>query len=95
MVVNGALGSPKEVALSFALIVHVTLYFPITIWGAIEWYRQNLSMKQVRAAEIEGNGRFIPPRRRTDAGPPHCSAAAPTGDRWTFFTRSCSASCRG
>jgi uncharacterized membrane protein YbhN (UPF0104 family) len=56
MVVNGALGSPKEVALSFALIVHATLYFPITVWGAIEWYRQNLSMKQVRAAEIEGNG---------------------------------------
>ena len=52
LVVSGALGVPRELALSFAIVVHATLYFPITIWGAIEWWRQHLSLKQVR--EIDG-----------------------------------------
>jgi len=58
IVLNGALGVPKEIALSYAIVVHATLYFPITIWGAIEWWRQNLSLSQVRAieAEAEANG---------------------------------------
>lgn len=64
MVVNGALGAPKETALSFALVVHATLYFPITIWGAIEWWRQNLSLKQVTAAEPDAE-----PSRKLTAAP--------------------------
>lgn len=53
IVLNGALGVPKEIALSYAIVVHATLYFPITIWGASEWWRQNLSLRQVRAIETE------------------------------------------
>lgn len=56
MVVNGALGVQRELALSYAIVVHATLYFPITIWGAIEWWRQNLSLRQVRAIDAEGEG---------------------------------------
>jgi glycosyltransferase 2 family protein len=52
LVVSGALGVPRELAISFAIVVHATLYFPITIWGAFEWWRQHLSLRQVR--EIEG-----------------------------------------
>jgi uncharacterized protein (TIRG00374 family) len=55
MVVNGALGVPKEIAISYAIVVHATLYFPITVWGAVEWWRQNLSLRQVRATEGDGD----------------------------------------
>jgi glycosyltransferase 2 family protein len=53
IVVNGALGVPKEIAISYAIVVHATLYFPITIWGAFEWWRQHLSLGQVREIEAE------------------------------------------
>ena len=55
LVISGALGVPREVALSFAIVVHATLYFPITIWGAIEWWRQHLSLRQVRELDREGD----------------------------------------
>jgi hypothetical protein len=61
MVVNGALGAPKETALSYALVVHATLYFPITVWGAIEWWRQHLSLKQATEAEPEPGARKLAP----------------------------------
>jgi uncharacterized protein (TIRG00374 family) len=56
LVVNGALGVPREIALSYAIVVHATLYFPITIWGAFEWWRQHLSLRQVRSVEDSANG---------------------------------------
>jgi uncharacterized membrane protein YbhN (UPF0104 family) len=67
MVVNGALGAPKEAALSYAFVVHATLYFPITIWGAIEWWRQHLSLKQVTEVEDENGGgpRVSPSAKRS------------------------------
>jgi uncharacterized protein (TIRG00374 family) len=55
LVVSGALGVPRELAISFAIVVHATLYFPITIWGAVEWWRQHLSLRQVREIEGEPN----------------------------------------
>lgn len=63
LVVNGALGVPSELALSYAIVVHATLYFPITIWGAIEWWRQHLSLRQVTAIDSEGNGGAAAPSR--------------------------------
>jgi hypothetical protein len=51
LVVNGALGVVKPVALSYAIVVHAALYFPITLWGLVEWWRHHLSLRQVRAAE--------------------------------------------
>jgi uncharacterized protein (TIRG00374 family) len=53
LVISGALGVPSEVALSFAIVVHATLYFPVTIWGAIEWWRMHLTLRQVRESDIE------------------------------------------
>ena len=48
LVVNGALGVPEPLALSYAVVVHAALFLPITIWGMIEWWRQHLSLSQVR-----------------------------------------------
>jgi glycosyltransferase 2 family protein len=56
LVLNGALNVPKELALSYAIVLHATLYFPVTIWGAIEWWRQHLSLRSVRELESDSNG---------------------------------------
>lgn len=48
LALNGALGVPSGLALSYALLVHAALWFPITLWGAIEWWRQHLSLGQAR-----------------------------------------------
>ena len=46
-VVEGALDVPGSQALSYAILVHAALWFPVTVWGAIEWSRMHLSLKQV------------------------------------------------
>jgi uncharacterized protein (TIRG00374 family) len=51
LVLNGALGLSRELALSYAVLVHVMLWLPVTIWGVIEWSRLHLSLRQVEAAE--------------------------------------------
>jgi uncharacterized protein (TIRG00374 family) len=48
-VLEGALDAPGSQALSYAILVHAALWFPITIWGAIEWSRMHLSLRQVEA----------------------------------------------
>lgn len=48
LVVNGALDIPRTVALSYAIVVHAALWGPITVLGAIEWSRQQLSMARMR-----------------------------------------------
>ena len=75
-VVNGALGVPRGVALSYALVVHAALLFPITLLGLLEWWRQHLSLEQVRlGAEVDGRngvaqtgveGPVMAPPARTD-----------------------------
>lgn len=40
LVVNGALGVDRSVALSYAIVVHAALWLPITVLGAFEWWRQ-------------------------------------------------------
>lgn len=42
LAVHGALGVPSGLALSFAILIHAALWFPVTIWGAIEWWRLHL-----------------------------------------------------
>jgi uncharacterized protein (TIRG00374 family) len=66
LVVNGALGVEKPVALSYAIVVHAALYFPITLWGLVEWWRQHLSLRQVRTAEAGDDDRT--PGRLSTAG---------------------------
>jgi uncharacterized protein (TIRG00374 family) len=61
LVVNGVLGYERELALSYAIIVHAALYFPITLWGLYYWFRAHLSFGAVRAGaererEREGAG---------------------------------------
>jgi len=59
LAVHGALGVPRGLALSYAILVHAALWFPVTIWGALEWWRQHLSLAQARRldGDGEGNGR--------------------------------------
>jgi uncharacterized protein (TIRG00374 family) len=51
LVLSGALGLSRELALSYGVLVHVMLWLPVTIWGVIEWSRLHLSLRQVEAAE--------------------------------------------
>ncbi len=54
-VLDGALGASGASALSYAIVVHAALWFPITVWGAVEWSRQHLSLRQVQAgADADG-----------------------------------------
>lgn len=39
LAVNGALGVGRGVALSYAVLLHAILWLPVTLWGAIEWWR--------------------------------------------------------
>jgi hypothetical protein len=48
LVVNGALGIPRAIALSYAIVVHAALWAPITILGALIWARMQLSLARVR-----------------------------------------------
>jgi uncharacterized protein (TIRG00374 family) len=59
LVVNGLLGVEREVALSYAIVVHATLYFPITLLGLYYWARAHLSFSAVRAdaGRERANGR--------------------------------------
>jgi len=57
LVLSGALGVPEGPALAYAILVHAVLYFPITIWGVFEWFRQQLSWREIQAnGEELGNG---------------------------------------
>lgn len=48
LVLNGLLGLTRERALSYAVVVHAALYFPITLWGLYYWSRASLSWGRVR-----------------------------------------------
>ncbi len=39
LAVNGALGISRGLALSYAVLLHVLLWLPVTVWGAVEWWR--------------------------------------------------------
>ena len=49
LVLNGLLGIDRELALSYAIVVHAALYFPITLLGLYYWAREHLSLRAVRA----------------------------------------------
>jgi len=51
LVLSGALGLSRELALSYGVLMHVMLWLPVTIWGVIEWSRLHLSLAQVEGAE--------------------------------------------
>lgn len=51
----GAVGIQREVAISFAIVVHAALYLPITLWGLGYWWRESFTWRDMRrlAAEEE------------------------------------------
>lgn len=51
LVLNGALGIERELALSYAIVVHAALYFPVTILGLVFWWRESLSWRDVRRTD--------------------------------------------
>ncbi len=64
LVVDGALGVPEAVALSYAILVHAALYLPITLWGALEWWRQHLSLGQLRRLDPDVGDDLVGTRLR-------------------------------
>jgi uncharacterized protein (TIRG00374 family) len=53
LVLRGALDLSRELALSYAILIHALLYFPVTIWGAIEWSRLHLTVRQIERSTTE------------------------------------------
>lgn len=51
LVLSGPLGFGRELALSYAVIVHAALYAPVTLLGFVFWWRESLSWKDMRQAE--------------------------------------------
>jgi glycosyltransferase 2 family protein len=49
----GAIGIQRELALSFAIVVHAALYVPITLWGLGYWWRESLSWREMRRLATE------------------------------------------
>ena len=76
-VLEGALNVPGSQALSYAILVHAALWFPVTIWGAIEWSRLHLSLKQVERDAAGAPPVAIP----TSGAHSESSAIAPTATR--------------
>ncbi len=56
LVLNGLLGIDRELALSYAIVVHAALYFPVTLWGLYYWTRAHLSWRAVREVRDLGAG---------------------------------------
>src|SRR6478609_2044532 len=52
-VVEGALGVDGATALSYAILVHAVLFFPITLLGFFMLWRERISLAQLRDAEVE------------------------------------------
>jgi uncharacterized protein (TIRG00374 family) len=40
-----------DASAAYALALHATLYFPVTVWGIYYWFRQHLSLRNVRQYE--------------------------------------------
>ncbi|MEZ4498521.1 MAG: lysylphosphatidylglycerol synthase transmembrane domain-containing protein [Thermomicrobiales bacterium] len=51
LVLSGALDLTRELALSYGILIHALLYFPVTLWGAVEWSRLQLSLRQIQAGD--------------------------------------------
>jgi uncharacterized membrane protein YbhN (UPF0104 family) len=81
LVVNGALGLSKSLALSYSVVVHAALYFPITIWGLIEWSRMHVSLRAMREfdGEAETNGAVPAPAGGTTVAAPASHVPAYSG----------------
>ncbi len=53
LVLVGVVGITRELALSYALVLHGVLYLPVTLWGLLFWWRESLSWREARRASVE------------------------------------------
>jgi glycosyltransferase 2 family protein len=51
---------PSDTALSFAVVLHAALYFPITFWGFYYWWRQSLSLREIQSTAGSKTGDLSP-----------------------------------
>ena len=51
LVLVGALGIDRALALSYAVVVHAALYFPVTLLGLVYWWRESFSWREARRSE--------------------------------------------
>jgi uncharacterized protein (TIRG00374 family) len=51
LVLADALGVAESQALAYAILVHAALYFPVTLLGAVEWFRRHLSMRAIQGED--------------------------------------------
>jgi len=61
LVLSGALELSRELALSYAILIHALLYFPVTIWGLIEWSRLHLSLRQMQSMTDDADSKSVAP----------------------------------
>lgn len=57
LVLQQILHFPNDLTLAYALVIHATLYFPVTIAGAFYWFRHHLSMNAV--SQAQGNATTV------------------------------------
>jgi len=53
LVLTGVAAIARERALSYALVLHVALYVPITLLGLVFWWRESLSWRVIRTSTTE------------------------------------------
>jgi len=53
LVLFGVVGISRELALSYALVLHAVLYLPVTLWGLLFWWRESLSWREMRRTSVE------------------------------------------
>ena len=53
LVLSGALDITRATALSYAIVLHAVLLFPVTVLGMLFWWRESLSWRDVRRREID------------------------------------------
>ena len=57
LVLQQILHFPSDLTVAYALVIHATLYFPVTIAGAFYWFRHHLSMNAV--SQAQGNATTV------------------------------------
>ncbi|MCC6314784.1 MAG: flippase-like domain-containing protein [Thermomicrobiales bacterium] len=79
LVVQGVLGAPAGLALSYALLVHAALWFPVTVVGAVCWWRLVRSGRRSEASPTAET--TDPTAHERDRLVPTGSSARERGDR--------------
>jgi uncharacterized protein (TIRG00374 family) len=66
LALNGTLRVSRGLALSYAVLLHVLLWLPVTVWGAIEWWRigivgrRHVSLSEAAEDELATSNGHVP-----------------------------------